>query len=943
MRRTDRSGAVNRCQLMQHTGTAALLERDAELEQLGALLADASEGRGRLVLVEGAPGIGKTRLLDAARAQARALAVTTLSARASELDRDFPFAVARQLFESLIAARPALLRGAAARAAGLLGAAPAGEPAPESDPSWAHFHALYWLVANLAEDDGAVALAIDDAHWADASSLRFLQFLAPRLGELPVLLVLAARPSEPGIDHRALDALATDPLTAVLRPPPLSEAAVAAMIGCALGDASEPPFSDACRQATGGNPFLLRELLRELASDGLAPTAERAGLVRQLAPPTVARAVLLRLARLGEEAPALARAVAVLGDGTTLHRTATLAGLDPSRADEAAAALADAAILADARPLAFAHPVLRSAVYADVGPGERSRAHGRAAALLAGEGAGADAQAVHLLAPEPAGDRATAATLREAAVQALGRGAAATAVGCLRRALAEPPPAAERGAFLLELATAEVSAGDGAAAAADFEDAMRLTPDPRRRARYALQQAMALQMTGRHDEAFTLRERRGEEVAAVDAEAALALEASLIATARLDLTRLEWARERLERHRGRTGTSLPERRLVSTQAHLDAYSRGRDDPASAIADAAERALAGGTLADAARGLEATPFYSAVELLLLADRIEPARAAVERHLDHGRRLGYAAKLAFGWAFRALLLARQGALGDAEADARRCADLALAQGWFVMGPMILGYILDVLIDRGELDDAEALLAASGMADRPAGADLTFHAVAHARARLRAARGDLDAARAALAALARRDARWNTHPSLVPGILVAPGLAGDDFDAERMLRDARTWGTPRALGMALHAAGLAAGDTDLLAEAATELERSPARLEHARALTDLGAALRRANRRSAAREPLRRALDLAQAGGAAPPAARAHHELRAAGARPPRAPAGGRGARARRARCAPPAGARAARGWSASTRSRRASGGSRRWRPTGSRTPRSRRRST
>src|SRR4051812_39203857 len=389
---------------MQHTGTAALLERDAELGRLGALLGDAGEGRGGVVLIEGPPGIGKTGLLDAARIQARALGATTLAARASELDRDFPFAVVRQLLEPLVTARPGLLRGTAANAAALVGEAPAGAPVPESDPSWAHFHALYWLVANLAEDDGAVALAIDDVHWADASSLRFLQFLAPRLGELPVLLVLAARPSEPGADRRALDALAVDPLTVVVRPAPLSASAIAAVIRCALGDTPAAAFSDACRQATGGNPFLLRELLRELAADGLAPTAERAPLVRQLAPPTVARAVLLRLARLGDDAGALARAVAVLGDGTSVHRAATLACLDADRADEAATALASAAILNEARPLAFAHPVLRSAVYGDIGAGERSRAHGRAAALLAGEGAGADVQAVHLLATEPAGD-----------------------------------------------------------------------------------------------------------------------------------------------------------------------------------------------------------------------------------------------------------------------------------------------------------------------------------------------------------------------------------------------------------------------------------------------------------------------------------------------------------------------------------------------------------
>src|SRR4051812_30763782 len=148
----QRSSRRGKCQLMQHTGTAALLERDTELEQLGTLLAEASEGRGRLVLIEGPPGIGRTGLVAAVRRRAHEHGTTTLAARASELDRDFPFAVVRQLFEPLVAARAPLLRGAAGRAAAVLGEAPAGGRAADGDPSWAHFHALYWLLANLAED-----------------------------------------------------------------------------------------------------------------------------------------------------------------------------------------------------------------------------------------------------------------------------------------------------------------------------------------------------------------------------------------------------------------------------------------------------------------------------------------------------------------------------------------------------------------------------------------------------------------------------------------------------------------------------------------------------------------------------------------------------------------------------------------------------------------------
>src|SRR2546428_8116197 len=111
---------------MQHTDTQALLERERELTELGRLVEQAYAGRGRLVLVEGPPGIGKTRLLEAARLRAGERGMVVLSARASELDRAFPFGVVRQLFEPLLASahagqRATLLHGAAGLAAPLLG------------------------------------------------------------------------------------------------------------------------------------------------------------------------------------------------------------------------------------------------------------------------------------------------------------------------------------------------------------------------------------------------------------------------------------------------------------------------------------------------------------------------------------------------------------------------------------------------------------------------------------------------------------------------------------------------------------------------------------------------------------------------------------------------------------------------------------------------------
>ena len=885
--------------VISRTGMAtALLERDSELAELGEVLEEARAGRGGLVLVEGPPGIGKTRLLDVVRSGAAEQGMTVLSARASELDRDFPFGVVRQLFEPFLSAagavrRKRFLHGAASLAVPLVsaGSVAAEDDAARVDAAPARFHALYWLTANLAEE-APVALVIDDVQWADAASLRFLGFLLPRLEELPVLLALASRPSEPGIDRRPIDALATDALALVLRPAPLTDRAVATLVETDLGGRPDEQFTVACHQATGGNPFLIRELLRELAAEGLTPTADQVAHVSQLAPPTVARAVLLRLARLGDEASALARAVAVLGDDVQLRRASALAELPDERANELASALGHAGILAAKRPLAFEHPVLRAVVYADIDPAKRAAAHRRAAALLADEGAGPDAIAVHLLASEPAGDPAVVATLREAAALAVRRGAAGAAVMSLRRALAEPPPAASRGALVLDLASAELRAGEHASAADHFEEGLRIVNDPRSRAAHAWEQALALQSLGRHDEAYALRERAVEEVAGIDQELALRVEASLIASASLDRTRLAAARARLERHRERlsNAATAAEHRLLATRAYLDAMYG--DAPANALADAAQRALASGLLVDEVSGFVTTPFFSAIEVLWLADRAEPAKRALEAAIDHARRRGSALAFACDSGWRCMLRAREGALADAEAEARGCAELSLDQGGFVLAPPMLGHVIEILIDRGELDDAERLLERAGMTTHRAGEDLTFYPMLHARARLRAARGDVAGGRADLAAIGV-PARWNTHAVFVPAVLAAPELASPDRDearaaAERMLSDARGWGTARAVGMALRAAGLVEGGTrgmELLEEAARVLAGSPARLEYAAALTDLGAALRRSGRRADARDPLRRALDVAHSCGAKPLGERVRHELRAAGGRPRR----------------------------------------------------------
>ena len=254
---------------------------------------------------------------------------------------------------------------------------------------------------------------------------------------------------------------------------------------------------------TEGNCFLLGELVRAVQAEGWEPTARNATRIGSLAPEAVLRAVAVRLMRLSDDAAGVARAVAILGEDAQLRHVAALTGRDAETAAAAADALAAGEILRPAGPgvLRFAHPLLASAVYADVGAGERATLHRRAAEILHDEGISSERVAAHLLPSAGSGEAWVVDVLCAAADRALSAGAPESAASYLRRALEEPPGAGARAGVLRQLGLSEAATGLPTATAR-LEEALEAGVDDRERAHTLLDLGRARACNGQHAEAL---------------------------------------------------------------------------------------------------------------------------------------------------------------------------------------------------------------------------------------------------------------------------------------------------------------------------------------------------------------------------------------------------------------------------------------------------------
>ncbi|WP_308428856.1 LuxR C-terminal-related transcriptional regulator [Streptomyces xanthochromogenes] len=737
---------------------------------------------------------------------------------------------------------------------------------------------------------------MDDAHWADEETLAWLTSFALRAADLPLLIVVAYRPEELPRHAAEFRRLATRHGSRPLDLSPFTPAAVSDLVRDVLGEGGDELFARECWALTAGNPYEAVELVARIRDRGIKPQYANATELRELASAVRGNGLIERLERLGPSAFRLTWAVAVLGTDARREMAAGVAGLGVEEMADAIGKLRDARILAeqsDDHPdrLDFFHPLVGTAVYRAIPSAMRVAMHGQAAFAVSEAGLGATSAARHILEMHPENDRWAVRQLRAAARDYLRAGAPDAARRCLARALREPPALEERAEVLFELGCSALL-NEPATTVNHLKAALEepeLAPELREAVTYRLAQALA------HTD------RMGEAAAIVGAEAKNS--GSARTRLRMQAESFQWNAFRADEEdspaRSRslarlaehiTGRGKAERYILGLRA-WDAMVRG--EPAETALRYAEEALEGGlSWTDDNWGFE-VPVLVALTFMYCD---QPGRADelfTQGIADCERKGWRGAHLSFGLTLLGYIKFHRGRLSEAEDlvhSGLRIADRVGHQvpaQWFA-----LGILIEILLARGRVQDAQELSDAYNYGQVVPNA-VVYPDSETVYSELLIARGLRTDAEERLRAVGRRlEPRGMRNPMWCPWRpLLAQTIAHTDpveaaAIAQEGVEIARRFGTPGAVGRALHAAAKVTSGADslaLMSEAVRQLEKSPAAYELAQALIDHGAMLSRAGLPQDAADLLMRGLESAALCGADALAARAREELAASGLRP------------------------------------------------------------
>ncbi|WP_433221263.1 AAA family ATPase [Dactylosporangium sp. CS-047395] len=845
---------------------APLLERDEELRWCTEhLRRTAVRNQGGLIVVEGPAGIGKTALLRLVRSIGNSLGLVTLAGRGTPLSREMFYSGVRDLLARWMSGPirdgDLQLPPAASHMLGIAGNAAQGGPADATDG----FEALVRALELRTAVTGAV-LVVDDVQWLDRSSLRWLVYLSSRLDQLPISIVVGRRLHEESGDETLLNQLAAAAARRIL-PMPLSQAAVAELIRRRYDAHVNEAFAVACHSRSGGNPFMLDQLLHEADRRSIGQDEASVKIIEKIIPSRVTELVDERVGRYGQAALALVRAVAVLGAPARIDEIARFAGLDITAATTELDRLCAGELLNHEPVIDFVHPLIRDAVERAMTPSQRSAAHARAARALHTAGAPAELVGAHLVPVFARGDPWVVTMSREAAREASAAGAADEATRYLRRALHEPPTPDLIARIRLELghALTHVSLPQ---AHQELLLAYQDADDDELRAAAALALAKAYAHADRMGDSVRHLTRAINDVTSEPFRQRLMAERLIWATfwaddpervrRSVELSEVA-AHATVDDHAGQTAIAL---------YAWDRVLRGepRRQGLALIHPIVDSGL---NFTDATLGFDIPTVVAFVEMF--SEELALARRLFDGAVQQLRAAGWSGThLAFTQAHVAHVALREGRLADAEADARIALRIADRLGevvpatWYATGSLI-----EALVARGAVKDAQRVADRRHYSrEQPAAFIVPNPKVSYGE--LLAATGRAEQAIAVL----RHGGDWlqrrGVHnPAFAPWRLKLAELLSSSAPAEATrhaqtaLEQAERFGapTPRIRSrLALAALTQRADAEALLREAVDIAESSPNRLIHAQALLALSLVRHRGPDRRLGRETLRAGRRLA-----------------------------------------------------------------------------------
>jgi len=828
--------------------------REPELNRLTSLFPVALGGTATSAVLAGEFGMGKSATLHTTVALAADAGFTVAVATGSRLESHLAGGLVRQLADALEDSGPARPR--------------APHPAEQCGPA-GESEALerFFGIVRDATEQGPLFLGIDNVHLADAWSMRCLAYIRNRVVDLPVMIVLTALTGHPPNSEVALLEMAgSTPASITLNG--LGDAAAAEILGLAPGE-----LASACREATGGNPYLL-QALRPRLLPGADPHELGSSLVGQ---------VLQTRLQEFPHAPAILHAAAILGEDAGFDLLAQLAGVDELDALQAIDTMVRLHVLNNSNRPTLTYSFLRNSLLKDMPRTTRAVSHARAAKLLSEAGAPAERVAAHLLDATSIRIPWGVDVLRLSARNAVFAGQPELAARHLRRALEERLTSGRRVAVLLQLAHAEFQV-DPPAAAKRVREAVD-TIGSRETAAF-IATAMLLTLCGGQDARLAIS-AAGQIAARLDAGGPEAVWPLLC------MTYLAEAGSRLGpppefrdfEEQWAPLTDPAARRSRSALLALDAVRSGESaqDSVAHFADA----LTG----DDGELFEQHYFFTLATAVLADEPVHVDRLCrvldVERepwdvHVPHG---------ALPTLARGIALQASGDLQRASVHFESLLRRFDERGGTTtcpVGVLCAAKLVECWVDLGRFEAATSLL---DRMDFVASQGLFTHTyLLYARGRLRVATGYTRFGFEDLLSCGRRLAHHGMRfPGFVPWRAHAARAAlalGQADDAARLAEEdinaSARWGATRPLGTALTTLGLVREDDEAeraLSKAIATLRESPARLQLATALTELGTLQARHGQSEKAIETLRQAVELSEHCGARPLARRAAEELRSA----------------------------------------------------------------